>query len=49
MFLNGATIPRFQIILASIFGVTCLIVKIYFTCRYGIDAVPWGAILITYV
>src|SRR5580698_319715 len=48
MFLNGASIMRFQIIVASIFGVACLAVKIYLTHRYGIVAVPW-ATLITYL
>jgi O-antigen/teichoic acid export membrane protein len=48
MFLNGASIMRFQIIVASIFGVACLAVKIYLTRRYGIVAVPW-ATLITYL
>jgi O-antigen/teichoic acid export membrane protein len=48
MFLNGASIMKFQIVMASIFGLTCLGVKVYFTRRYGIIAVPW-ATLITYV
>jgi O-antigen/teichoic acid export membrane protein len=48
MFLNGASIMRFQIIVASIFGVSCLAVKVYLTRRYGIVAVPWST-LVTYV
>ena len=48
MFLNGASIMRFQIVMASIFGVTCLGVKVYLTRRFGIIAVPW-ATLLTYV
>jgi O-antigen/teichoic acid export membrane protein len=48
MFLNGAGIIRFQIVVASIFGVTCLAVKVYLTRRYGIVAVPW-ATLISYL
>jgi O-antigen/teichoic acid export membrane protein len=48
MFLNGASIMRFQIVVASIFGVTCLVVKVYLTHRFGIAAVPW-ATLITYL
>jgi len=48
MFLNGASIMRFQIVVASIFGVACLVVKVYFTRRYGLVAVPW-ATLITYL
>lgn len=48
MFLSGASIMRFQIIVASIFGVTCLATKVYLTRRYGIVAVPW-ATLVTYL
>jgi O-antigen/teichoic acid export membrane protein len=48
MFLNGGGVIRFQIIVASIFGVTCLAVKVYLTRRYGILAVPW-ATLFTYL
>lgn len=48
MFLNGASIMRFQIIVASVFGATCLAAKIYLTYRFGIVAVPW-ATLLTYV
>jgi O-antigen/teichoic acid export membrane protein len=48
MFLNGASIMRFQIVVASIFGVACLGLKIYLTGRFGIVAVPW-ATLLTYV
>lgn len=47
MFLNGASIMRFQIVIASIFGITCVATKIYVTKRYGIVAVPW-ATLVTY-
>ncbi len=48
MFLNGASIMRFQIVTASCFGLTCLALKIYLTRRFGIAAVPW-ATLLTYV
>jgi O-antigen/teichoic acid export membrane protein len=48
MFLNGASIMRFQIIVASIFGITCVAAKVYLTSRYGIVAVPWTT-LITYL
>jgi O-antigen/teichoic acid export membrane protein len=48
MFLNGASIMRFQIVMACAFGLTCLGVKIYLTRRFGIVAVPW-ATLLTYV
>lgn len=44
-FLNGASIIRFQVVVASIFGVGCLALKIYFIRRYGIESIPWATIL----
>jgi O-antigen/teichoic acid export membrane protein len=46
MFLNGASIMRFQIVVASIFGATCLAAKVYLTSRYGIVAVPWATLIV---
>ena len=48
MFLNGAGIMRFQIVVASLFGICCLGVKIYLAHRFGSVALPW-ATLLTYV
>ena len=48
MFLNGASIMRFQIVMASCFGLACLAVKIYFTRHFGVVGVPW-ATLLTYL
>lgn len=48
VFLNGASIIRFQVIVASIFGVGCLLIKIFFTRHFGIVGVPWATIL-TYI
>lgn len=48
MFLNGASVVKFQIIIASVFGIGCLLVKIFLTRHYGIAGVPW-ATAITYV
>ena len=45
MFLSGASIMRFQIVVASIFGVTCLAAKVDLTARYGIVAVPWATFI----
>ena len=45
MFLNGASIVRFQIIVASIFGVSCVVVKVLLTRAHGIAAVPWATII----
>jgi O-antigen/teichoic acid export membrane protein len=44
-FLNGATVIRFQVVVASIFGAGCLALKIYFIRRYGIQGIPWATIL----
>ena len=48
MFMTGANIVKFQIVMASIFGVACLSMKVYLTRRFGIIGVPW-ATLITYI
>jgi O-antigen/teichoic acid export membrane protein len=44
-FLNGASIIRFQVVVASIFGAGCLALKIYFIRRFGIESIPWATIL----
>jgi Na+-driven multidrug efflux pump len=44
-FLNGASIIRFQVVVASIFGAGCLALKIFLIRRYGIEGVPWATIL----
>ena len=48
MFMNGANIVRFQIIVALIFGAACVTAKVYATRRFGIQAMPW-ATLFTYL
>ena len=45
MFMNGASIMRFQIVMASLFGIACVTTKIVLVRRYGIAAVPWSTIL----
>ncbi len=45
MFLNGAGIVKFQVIVAAIFGIGCLLTKIVFTRLYGISGVPWATIV----
>jgi O-antigen/teichoic acid export membrane protein len=44
-FLNGASIIRFQVVVASIFGAGCLALKIFLIRSYGIEGVPWATIL----
>ncbi len=45
MFLNGAGIVKFQVVVAAIFGIGCLLTKILFTHLYGIAGVPWATIV----
>jgi hypothetical protein len=44
-FLNGMAVIRFQVIFASLFGVGCLALKVFFIRHYGIESVPWATIL----
>jgi O-antigen/teichoic acid export membrane protein len=44
-FLNGMAVIRFQVIVASLFGVGCLALKVFFIRHYGIESVPWATIL----
>lgn len=44
MFLNGASILRFQTVTHCIFGVACLIAKFSCARAFGIAGVPWAGI-----
>ena len=44
MFLCGASMVRIQLVIASIFGICCLILKVLLTRRYGIAGVPWATL-----
>lgn len=44
MFLNGGEVVRFQVIVASSFGIACVSVKILFVRHFGIAGVPWATI-----
>jgi O-antigen/teichoic acid export membrane protein len=44
-FLNGAAIIRLQVVIATLFGITCLMVKIFFVHHYGVQGIPWATIL----
>jgi O-antigen/teichoic acid export membrane protein len=44
MYFNGASVIRYQIILASVFGIGCLTAKILLIERFGIAALPWSTI-----
>jgi O-antigen/teichoic acid export membrane protein len=45
MFLSGASIMRFQIILAAIFAISCISTKLLFIHCFGVTGVPWATIL----
>jgi O-antigen/teichoic acid export membrane protein len=45
MFMNGAEIIRFQVIVASIFGFGCVLTKVLFIHHFGIIGVPWATIV----
>lgn len=45
MFLNGASIMRFQVIISCFFGIICIATKVLFTRHYGSAGVPWATIL----
>lgn len=44
-FLNGASVIRFQVAIASIFGIVCITAKILFIRHYGVAGIPWATIL----
>lgn len=43
-FLNGAEVIRFQVIVASIFGLGCVMAKVFSISNFGIASVPWAAV-----
>ncbi|MGC1781923.1 MAG: oligosaccharide flippase family protein [Acidobacteriaceae bacterium] len=45
MFLNGAGIVKFQVVVACVFGIGCLLAKIVLTRHYGIAGVPWATVI----
>jgi len=45
MFLNGMELLRFEVVTASIFGVVCVLTKIYFVRHFGVAGVPWATLI----
>lgn len=43
-FMNGAEVIRFQVVVASIFGIGCLTTKVLFVHHFGVTGVPWATI-----
>jgi len=48
IFKNGGEVVRFQVIVASIFGIACVFTNVYCVHHFGIFGVP-GATIITYL
>ena len=46
MFLNGAHVVRLQVILASLFAVTCFALKLALVGQFGVAALPWTTLLV---
>jgi len=44
VFLNGSSVIRFQVMVASVFGVGCLLTKIVLIRRFGIIGIPWATV-----
>jgi O-antigen/teichoic acid export membrane protein len=45
MFLNGAAVVRFQIIVSISFGISCVCLKVFLVRRFGVVGVPWATIV----
>jgi O-antigen/teichoic acid export membrane protein len=48
MFMNGGGVIRFQVVVASLFGVACVTTKVFLVHRFGVQGVPWATI-VTYL
>jgi O-antigen/teichoic acid export membrane protein len=44
-FMNGGEVIRFQVLIASTFGIGCLTIKVLFIRHFGIVGVPWATIV----
>ncbi len=45
VFMNGASIMRFQVITHCIFGIACVTLKLWAVRSYGITTVPWATVI----
>jgi O-antigen/teichoic acid export membrane protein len=45
MFMNGGELMRFQVVVATIFGIVCSLTKVFFVHHLGIIGVPWATII----
>ena len=44
-FMNGSGFLHFQIALAAVFGVSCIIAKVLLARRFGSTGLPWATIV----
>jgi len=44
MFMNGVEVIRFQVVVASMFGIGCVATKLFYVHHFGIIGVPWATI-----
>jgi O-antigen/teichoic acid export membrane protein len=44
-FLNGLSIIKFQVVVATVFGFGCISTKVFFIHQFGIAGIPWATIL----
>jgi O-antigen/teichoic acid export membrane protein len=44
IFLNGVELLRFQVLIAAIFGVGCIVTKVAFMGYFGITGIPWATL-----
>jgi O-antigen/teichoic acid export membrane protein len=45
IFMNGAELIKFQVVVASIFGAACIVMKVIFVKHVGIAGVPWATLI----
>jgi len=45
MFLNGGELMQFQVVIATIFGIACVLTKVFFVRHLGIIGVPWATFI----
>ena len=45
MFLNGLNIVRTQVIIAMVYAISCITMKIIFIEHFGISGIAWGAVI----
>jgi hypothetical protein len=44
-FLNAASVVRYQVVVASIFGITCIMAKAWAILHFGVAFIPWVTVV----